>query len=131
LSFEDENEETIHEEAELIKREQEEALEEAEEIERPVEEEEEVGEYHPIRVELVAVLLDAIDILEKLAKGEIDVTKARAEYAQKVELASRQLVEEVKPPKRASTTTKKKRSKKKTSSSTSTKRRRKKSSSSS
>lgn len=93
-------EETIHEEAELIKREQKPVAEEAEvEEEVTAKTEEEVAEYHPIKVELVEVLLDAIDILEKLAKGEIDPTEARAEYAERVELPSRQLVEEAKPAK--------------------------------
>jgi len=92
MAFRDEEETPEHEEAELVKKER--AVVEEEEAPVVPEEEEEVAEYHPVKVELVEVLLEAVDILERVARGELDLNKARALYAEKVELPSSQMVAE-------------------------------------
>ena len=72
--------------AELMRKEAAAAEELEEEAKAPVaaEEEEEVAEYHPISVDLVKTLLDAVDIMVALAEGKINITEARRLYSERV-----------------------------------------------
>ena len=51
---------------------------------KTVEEFEEVGLYHPVVPELLEAFTDAVEILEKLAEGELTPSEAKAYYVEKV-----------------------------------------------
>ncbi len=51
---------------------------------KSAEEFEEVGLYHPVVPELLEAFTDAVEILEKLAEGELTPSEAKAYYVERV-----------------------------------------------